>query len=394
MASSTLNKIILFLSCLGIFIAGNLSLSHVLNVELPCGAGGGCDKVLNDSWSTVAGIPIAYFGFFAYVVLAALTYLRAGKSEKEGKPLLTYGYLMTMAGAIVSVALQYHSKVDLGDFCKWCLASAVTMVLLFLCHLYMFLKKTPSEVPQESAEAAQESTKVAPSPVKGFFFSCLAVSVLGIAGLGAKLKSDAAASPTTGPLKIDKLMNKDVHFIAGDQNAPVTVIEFGDLMCHACRAHFKEVRGMMLQGNGNIRFGFRHFPLEKLAGHEMSLMAAVVSEMAAENNHFWDFLDVIYSLEDSAKDPQQVYQAFASVNGDVKKAAKRFSSIDTDPAFKRVMADKADGQENGVVSTPTFVIIVKGQKPEALNFQGMVDWFKEPEHKKLVWPNGNAPFKD
>ena len=76
MKALLLNRILIVLGCLGIFIAGILSLEAKFDLAVPCGPTGGCAIVAADPSSKFAGIPVAYFGLLGYLLLAGVATIR------------------------------------------------------------------------------------------------------------------------------------------------------------------------------------------------------------------------------------------------------------------------------------------------------------------------------
>lgn len=367
MKSYRLNLSIFLLTCLGLFVAGNLSLSHLLHIVLPCGPGGGCERVLIDSWSQAGGVPVAYFGFLAYAALAAVTFVRMLKPTPN-KNLVLIPYLVSLLGTLASAALTYHSIFEIHALCKWCVTSAITMTVIFVLHALLLADK--------SSEPAPKAKHL------GAMIGALGVAFLGIGVMAVMLKKDASAGITADVNRVStpKIAPADAHYMLGDSTSKVTLIEFGDLMCPSCKAHFPEIVALVRNANGKIKFAFRHFPLRGLPGHEYSQLAAVVSEMAAEDGRFYDFLTAIYSQKEEAKSADEIFTSYGAIGGNVEKAQARFADADAiqkDPAFKHVMKDSLDATDCGLHSTPTFFIIQGDSKPEVKSFEQVQQWFNE-----------------
>src|SRR6266513_4057874 len=56
----------------GLLAAAVLSAGHILKLPVPCGSSSGCVTVASDPGSRFAGIPIAFFGVVAYIVILCL----------------------------------------------------------------------------------------------------------------------------------------------------------------------------------------------------------------------------------------------------------------------------------------------------------------------------------
>src|ERR1700750_357077 len=84
---------------------------------------------------------------------------------------------------------------------------------------------------------------------------------------------------------------KDVF--VGDEEAPVTLMEFGDYESEACAKANEVVKQLLTTYEGNIRFNYRHFPLTKI--HQRSLKASEASLGAAQEGKFWEMHNILFS---------------------------------------------------------------------------------------------------
>ena len=53
----------------------------------------------------------------------------------------------------------------------------------------------------------------------------------------------------------------------GTADAPVTLVEYGDFECPFCGRAYPELKQVLRQLGGKVRFVFRHFPLSKEHPH-------------------------------------------------------------------------------------------------------------------------------
>src|SRR4051794_41893782 len=72
----------------------------------------------------------------------------------------------------------------------------------------------------------------------------------------------------------------------GRPDAPVTVLEYGDLECPYCRAAAPVLRELVDGAEGRVRLVWRHFPLFEV--HPHALTAALAVEAAAGPGRFWE----------------------------------------------------------------------------------------------------------
>jgi len=138
----------------------------------------------------------------------------------------------------------------------------------------------------------------------------------------------------------------------------VTVVEFSDLQCPACRAAQPLVATLKEQYADQVQIVFRHFPLDSI--HPNARLAAVASEVAAESGLFWEYHDVLYERQDQWA---QISSRSDLVNAFVEYAAEL--EIDTEQFMERiedaglaqaVEQDRQLGISLQVDATPTFFV--------------------------------------
>lgn len=144
----------------------------------------------------------------------------------------------------------------------------------------------------------------------------------------------------------------------GSDSASVTIVEYGDLQCPACKsAHELITTPLLAQIGDDVRFEFRHFPLRSI--HPYAFKAAQAAECAADQGKFWEFLDIAYAQQDTLKTAP--YVAWAGELGlDTDLFGRCLSSGIKGDA---VLAEYAAGEKLNVRGTPTY--FVNGTQVEA-----------------------------
>lgn len=142
----------------------------------------------------------------------------------------------------------------------------------------------------------------------------------------------------------------------GDQNAPVTLEEFGDFQCPPCGQLYPELKKVESEyGPARVRVVFRQFPLPTMHAH--ALEAARAAEAADMQGQFWEMHDLLYENQskwNEARDVRQVFINFAIALGlDAERFARDMESLQ---ASARIAQDEARGRSLGVTGTPTLFI--------------------------------------
>lgn len=141
--------------------------------------------------------------------------------------------------------------------------------------------------------------------------------------------------------------------VLGPPNAPVTIVEFFDPACEACRAFYPIVKEIMAQYPDKVRVVLRY-----AAFHEGSADAVRILEAARLQGVFQPVLEALLEGQPvwSPHDGPQLDKAWEAAAGaglDLERA-KRDSIL---PAISATLAqDAADVATVGIRQTPTFYV--------------------------------------
>lgn len=135
----------------------------------------------------------------------------------------------------------------------------------------------------------------------------------------------------------------------------ITIVEFSDLQCPACRAAEPLVERVVDENPGRVELVYRHFPLESI--HENAKEAAVASEIVGEQGLFWEYITVLFENQDdwaNESDPTAKLIEYAQEVG--ADTTDFESKLDDNAYIDLVEADIRDGYTLGVNATPTFFV--------------------------------------
>ena len=137
---------------------------------------------------------------------------------------------------------------------------------------------------------------------------------------------------------------------AGPDDAPVTLVEYGDFECPYCGMAYPIVKGFQRRLGNRLRFVFRHFPLKE--AHPHAEHAAEASEGAADLGRFWEMHDLLFEHQEALDD-----EALLSYGGLLGLDGARLARALEEGTYARaVRADFRSGVRSGVNGTPTFFI--------------------------------------
>jgi protein-disulfide isomerase len=194
----------------------------------------------------------------------------------------------------------------------------------------------------------RQASQPADSPAK----SVLITDSPGKAILGTEL--DLTKDPW-GRVNLDKLHLSD-RATLGPDDAPVTIIEFGDLECPFCARAFNEIEEVVnTKHRGNVRLIFKHFPLSI---HPWAMQAAIAAECVRRQNPkaFWRFVGDIYR-DQGAINPQNLREHVTAYVGQLGLDQQVLNACIMAPgAEAQVVQDRDDGNAIGINSTPTFLV--------------------------------------
>lgn len=120
------------LSLAGLFISAYLYLYKIGKIgTLACGSGG-CETVQWSPWSRVAGVEVALVGVVGYagLLLFSLAALQPGRVEQRRPAALLA--ILSGVGVLFTAYLTYLELFVIHAICRWCVASGVIILAIFL----------------------------------------------------------------------------------------------------------------------------------------------------------------------------------------------------------------------------------------------------------------------
>ena len=141
----------------------------------------------------------------------------------------------------------------------------------------------------------------------------------------------------------------------GPADAPVTIVEFGDLECPACKAAQPQIT-KLTQEEPKARLIFQNFPLESV--HKWALLGAKYIDCVSQqgSDPTFQFIATVYEHQgeitaDTADAMLKGYAKDAGANPETVAAC-----VAKPETLARVRQSVALGEKLGVNSTPTFFI--------------------------------------
>jgi len=143
--------------------------------------------------------------------------------------------------------------------------------------------------------------------------------------------------------------------VQGAADATVTIVEFGDLECPACKAAQPNINKLM-QEEPKAKLIFQNFPLETI--HKWALLGAKYLDCVGRENNdsVWKFISTVYEHqgEITLETAETMLKGYVKDSGADPAAVS--ACVVTPETEKRVRESIALGTKLGVTSTPTFFI--------------------------------------
>ena len=138
--------------------------------------------------------------------------------------------------------------------------------------------------------------------------------------------------------------------IQGDEDAPFTLVEYGDYECPHCGAAHPVIKRVERHFGKRLRFAFRNFPLTQI--HANAQSAAETAEFAANEGKFWEMHDLLF--ENQERLGNDLYDELAAQLD--LDAVRLQEALEKGAYTRRVRNDFTGGVRSGVNGTPTFFI--------------------------------------
>ncbi|MFH1769778.1 MAG: DsbA family protein [Parcubacteria group bacterium] len=179
---------------------------------------------------------------------------------------------------------------------------------------------------------------------------------------------DQAQNPTpTEPVEV----SMDDDAVKGDDDAPITMIEFSDFECPFCGRYFRDTLSQIQEkyiDTGKIKYVFRDYPL---GFHQYALSAAIAAEcVRAEggDDAYYTYHDTLFANQ-TAIDSDSLKSYASDMGYDIADC------LDSEEYADEVQNDFDAGYSYGVRGTPAFFIngrFISGAQPYA-SFESVIE---------------------
>lgn len=166
--------------------------------------------------------------------------------------------------------------------------------------------------------------------------------------LETRLMRERGARVTFEPYRVT--LNNTGAPTLGPPNAPVTLVEFSDFQCPACRSFAPTLKRVAKEFGNSVQIVYRQLPIPSI--HRFAIKAAEASLCANEQGKFWELHDLMFSEQDRLDE------------ADLKDKAERVgmdharfdSCLSGSPYLRQVQDDMLEAARIGVAGTPAVFI--------------------------------------
>ncbi len=179
------------------------------------------------------------------------------------------------------------------------------------------------------------------------------------------------SAPAADKQDVDMEVLLDDDTVKGDEDAPVTIVEWSEFECPFCTRFYNQAYAQIKKeyiDTGKVKIVFRDFPL---GFHAHAQKAAEAAECAGEQGNYWEMHDKLF--EEGLGSGVATFKEYAR---DLGLNSNKFDDcLDNGDMADEVAKDMRDGQAVGIRGTPGFIIngqLVTGAQPFSV-FQQAID---------------------
>jgi Na+/H+ antiporter NhaA len=168
--------------------------------------------------------------------------------------------------------------------------------------------------------------------------------------LPAELRARQIAATAEDILDLAADVDPERDHTRGSDEAPVTILEYGDFECSYCGQAESVIRELLMAGSEDVRYVWRHLPLNDV--HPNAQLAAEAAEAAAAQGRFWEMYDLLMGHQGKLRlDDLEGYAREIGLDVELFLDEMRRRAH-----LEHVREDVASADESGVTGTPTFFI--------------------------------------
>jgi len=312
-----------------------------------------CDTVSQSAWSILFGLPLAYWGFFAYA-LFLLFFLATLRKKNGSEQLWSLLFLLGLIYAVAAVSFGYISATKIKAHCILCIVShAISFALLFASWIILrrFCAGSFLAVLKDGLRYIFKS-----QPLKIGILSLF----LGFLCTRIYLPPywQYSLPPFTG--SVPNGLTEEGHPWIGAENPEITIHEYADYQCFQCGKMHQFLRRLIAEHPRKIKLIHHHYPMDHEFNniivpepfHIGSGKMAMIAIYSVTKEKFWEMNDALYAIA-RTKEPfntRILAEMTGFTSGELSAAAKH-------PQIREFLLYQIrQGMKLEITGTPTYVI--------------------------------------
>ena len=334
-----------------------------------------CEAALSSKFSMLFEIPVAWLGFLFYLWAALILTFALFRKDQEEATASTSAVLIGAMAAVLLSVFKAVQLVILKVLCPVCVGMYLVnlaMVLLIMPALGLSYREFGIFLREYSKSLLGLSSKLTFDP-KPFVYCITAAWIFGLGYFGIREyeKDVLGLHAQEKAFNMDEALKK--HFaqkpvevpvdsaaaVKGDANAAITMVEFADFECPACKELADYMHTILPEYPGKVRLYFMNYPLDSSINrhikhkiHTQSGLAACAGVCAQEYGDFWAYHDELF--KNQKKIDREFLLNLAEKQGwDREKFNARMNDPDV---LRRVKDDIEAGEAVGLTGTPDLFI--------------------------------------
>ncbi len=312
-----------------------------------------CDTVAQSPWSILLGIPLAFWGVFAYLLYLVL-FLATLHKTKNAKDLWFLLHLLGGVYSLDAVYFGYISAVKIKAYCILCIASYIISFLLFY-YSWIILRRFTTDrfllgFKKGLLYVFTKKTLIAAIFCLAVLFICFKIYLPPYWQYSFPSLSHPIANGLT----------KEGNPWLGADKPEITIEEYADYMCFQCSKMNIFLRRLVDEYPQKIKLIYHNYPMDHAFNptvvpepfHQGSGKMAMISIYAALKNKFWEVNDALYAIgRDKRPFNTRILAEMTGLPSGELAAATRNKQI------RNILNnDILQGMKLGITGTPSFVI--------------------------------------
>jgi protein-disulfide isomerase len=189
--------------------------------------------------------------------------------------------------------------------------------------------------------------------------SIILVAIVIAAGAAIFLSREPAKVPENSeaatPLPAASVPAAGGGHIRGPEDAPLTLVEFGDYQCPSCKAFYPIINEVLKRYPKQVKLEFHHYPLVSIHGNSMG--ASMAAEAAGEQGRYWEMHDLLFDTQSQWAASQNADAEFLTLANRLGLNANKFMQDVRSPVLQqRVLEDVVRARDANLEGVPTIYL--------------------------------------